>query len=212
MVPFLERAWIWLLLFSAVYLGLAFLADQYVLSDEVYRRSLAGQLTSGQIETLLVAREGRELGSLLLMSLPWVLLNASRPLIGWRPRTMTESILVEPPEVILFANWTNLHAPFAEATELIRESGCRDVGLRIDSGDIEYAFWWLLDAPQSGIRLEQVDPYPHLARYAGADFTPCAILCTVCGGRTTLYGLEVAGQFPPVSVFLGNGYTSDIDS
>jgi len=150
--------------------------------------------------------------SLLLMSLPWVLLNASRPLIGWRPRTMTESILVEPPEVILFANWTNLHAPFAEATELIRESGCRDVGLRIDSGDIEYAFWWLLDAPQSGIRLEQVDPYPHLARYAGADFTPCAILCTVCGGRTTLYGLEVAGQFPPVSVFLGNGYTSDIDS
>jgi len=148
----------------------------------------------------------------LLVSLPWVLLNASRPLLGLKPRTMIGSVLVEPAEAVLFANWTHLRDPFAEASDMIRASQCQDVGLRIDSGDLEYAIWWLLDAPQSGIRLEHLDPYPHLARYADPDFTPCAILCTVCGGRTTLHGLEVAGQFPPVSVFLGNGYTSDIDS
>jgi hypothetical protein len=144
---------------------------------------------------------------LLLLGAPWVLLNGSRPAIGMKPRTMIDSVFDEPAPVILMANWTDLRDVYFGGAEAVRESGCDRVGLRLDSHDLEYAYWWLLDAPQSGIRIENIDPPPHLERYVDPQFRPCAILCMVCGGRTRFHGLDRAYSEGAVSVFLGSNYT-----
>jgi hypothetical protein len=148
---------------------------------------------------------------MLLLGAPWVLLNGSRPAIGLKPRTMIDSVFDETPQVILMANWTQLRDSYFGASDAVRESGCRSIGLRLDSHDLEYAYWWLLDAPQSGIRLENIDPPPHLARYVDPEFRPCAIICMVCGGRTRFHGLERSFAQAQVTVFLGEGYTSSED-
>ncbi len=150
-------------------------------------------------------------GMLVLASLPWLLFNGSRPVVGLQPRTMIDSVFREPPSAILFANWTALRGPYSEAVAAVQASACREVGLRIDSADLEYPFWWLLDAPQSGIRIETIDPYPHLVRYVDPSFRPCAILCTVCGGRTRLHGLERSATFGPIALYLGSTYSPGED-
>lgn len=147
--------------------------------------------------------------ALLVLSLPWVLLNQTRPVVGLRPRTAIVSVFRADKVDVLFANWLPLRDDFIGATGAILETGCRDVGLRIDSHDLEYPIWWLLEAPQSGIRLEHIDPSPRLVRYADPTFRPCAILCTICGGRTRLHGLERVAGFGELSVFAGEGFTTE---
>ncbi len=98
---------------------------------------------------------------LLLTALPYVIFNRTRPLIAMRsvrePFTIpcylgctSGTILNESPKTVLFANWIQYREPYSAATDLVLASGCRNVGLRIDSHDPEYIFWWLLNAPQSG--------------------------------------------------------------
>ena len=97
--------------------------------------------------------------------------------------------------------------PYGEVTHDIRDSGCNQVGLRIDSHDLEYTFWWLLKAPQSGIRIESIYYSDRLARYADPNFKPCAIICTICGGRTRLYGLDLFGSYDSVvNLYMGDTY------
>jgi hypothetical protein len=181
------------------------------------RHQLVFLVLWGPIVGLVATRLGRPsmtatvAGMLLLASLPWLLLNGSRPVVGLQPRTMIDSVFREPPAAVLFANWTALRGPYSEAAAAIQAAGCREVGLRIDSADLEYPFWWLLDAPQSGIRIETMDAYPHLERYVDANFRPCAILCTVCGGRTRLHGLERSGTFGPIALYLGSTYSPGED-
>ena len=126
---------------------------------------------------------------MILTSTPWVLLNRSRPLIDMRPRTMKGSILQEPPTTVLFANWTKLREPYVEVAQAIKSSDCQQVGLRLYSDDLEYPYWWLLEAPQSGIRIEVVVTYPHLEIYLDLDFEPCIIICRIYENQETLYGL-----------------------
>ena len=190
-----------------------------VLSFDAYgvRHQLGFFVAWAPIVGFVATRLGRPrltaaVGSMLLLaSLPWLLFNGSRPLVGLQPRTMIDSVFREPPAAILFANWTELREPYTQAGEAVQVSACREVGLRIDSGDLEYPFWWLLDAAQSGIRIEAIDAYPHLERYVDADFRPCAILCTVCGGRTRLHGLERSGTFGPIALYLGSTYAPGED-
>jgi len=150
---------------------------------------------------------------MLITSIPWLLLNRSRPIIGLYPYTMMkESVFREPPEVVLFANFTYLRGPYIEVAEAIKSMGCEEVGLKIDSHDIEYPFWWLLNAPQSGIRIEAVETYPHLERYIDPSFKPCAIICRICGDRENLHGLERQDEFGEgIVLFAGSGYTPDED-
>ena len=145
---------------------------------------------------------------MILASTPWLLLNRSRPLIDMRPRTMTGSILQEPPTTILFANWTKLREPYVDVAQAIKSSDCQEIGLRIDSGDLEYPYLWLLEAPQSGIRIEVVDTYPRLERYLDQNFKPCAIICSICGKQETLYGLERQGDFGSGIVLFSNSENS----
>jgi hypothetical protein len=161
-----------------------------------------------QILKLIVA-------ALIIATLPWVLFNRTRPLIAMRATPnpfsipclagcTSGSILAESPVHILFANWLNLQEPYSQATTAIRQSTCRKVGMQLDSHTLEYTFWWLLDAPQSGIQLESVATYPELKRYLDPSFTPCAILCTLCRGKTSLDGLKLVSDFSDqVQLFMG---------
>ncbi|MBN2556459.1 MAG: hypothetical protein JXA97_11015 [Anaerolineales bacterium] len=142
------------------------------------------------------------IGFFILMALPYVLLNQTRPVVGWRPRTAIQSVFQEPGQDILFANWLLLRDDYHAASQVVRESACLDVGYWIDSHEPEYAWWWLLDAPQSGIRFQAIETYPELEQYLDRSYEPCAVICTMCGGRQELLGLERMNTFGSVSVFL----------
>jgi len=156
---------------------------------------------------------------LLSVSFPWVLFNRTRPLIAMRPSSdpftipclagcTAGSVLNEPPVRVLFADWIDLQGPYADAA--IRQSACSSVGLQLDSHDIEYAFWWLLDAPRSGIRLESISTYPQLERFIDPGFKPCAILCTVCRGKTSLHGLGLVSDYTgKVQLYMGPDFSPE---
>jgi hypothetical protein len=102
----------------------------------------------------------------------------------------------------------SLRDPYLELAKGLEASGCNKVGLRIDSHDREYLFWWLLDAPQSGIRVESVYPLPELAHLADPDFRPCAVICTICGDRSEIHGLPIYDDYGEVKLYVGDGYDS----
>ncbi len=160
----------------------------------------------------------------LVVSLPYVFFNSTRPLIALKNSpepyamhplpglgtTHSSSIFLADQPTLLFANWPDLKDPYVQITHDIRESGCKDVGLRIDSHDMEYTFWWLLKAPQSGIRVESIYYSATLSRYADPNFKPCAIICTICANRTQLHGLGLAGNYSNiVKLFAGDTYSPD---
>lgn len=161
---------------------------------------------------------------LLAACLPWVLFNRTRPLIalkdGGEPFSIpcqrilgctVGSILFEPPTTILFANWISQRDPYLQASRDLKESGCQQIGLRLDSHNLEYPFWWLLDAPQSGVRLESIYTLPEMERYLDPAFHPCAIICTICADRTNLHGLPLVSQYGDLKLFMGPGFTPQPD-
>jgi len=146
----------------------------------------------------------------LVMSLPWVLLNNTRPVIGLPPwPTRIGSIFSVPPEDVLLAIDSTARYTYTAGARAIEASGCRDVGLRLNSNDLEYAYWWLLDAPQSGVRIETIYTYPYLERYIDPSFKPCAIICMICGDRLQIHGLHRVMNSGRVSVFVGPDFVPE---
>lgn len=141
----------------------------------------------------------------LIVSMPWVLFNRTRPLIGLRPRTTSQSIFRTPAAELLFANWIERRDPSIAAAEKVKSIGCKEVGLQLDSHDWEYSFWWLLNAPQSGIRIEVLNMSPALEQYRDPEFQPCAIICTICS-NPNLYGLELLAFYSDVRVYSGDSF------
>ena len=93
----------------------------------------------------------------------------------------------------------------------ITNSQCRNVGLRLDSSTSEYVVWWLLNAPQSGIRLNTLFTFPVLERYIQWEPEPCAIICTFCLGRDRLHGLPLKTAHGGIAIYIGDGFTRDED-
>lgn len=163
--------------------------------------------------------------ALLLSGLPWLLFNATRPVIGMRPEsgpltipcladlgcTVVGSVFVEPPVRLAFANVPQMQDDLVGATQALANTACREVGLRIDSSDPEYLIWYLLQAPQSGYRLETIYTSPDLNPLLDREFKPCAVICTICGGRTRLHGLALSLEYGGVKLFVGDGFTWDED-
>ena len=151
---------------------------------------------------LLRARWGWGLAyALVLLALPWLVLNRTRPLIGLQPRTSVGSVLTEPPERVLFANWQERRDFVLLASRFVRQSGCQRVGLWIDSHDWEYPFWRFLGAPESGVRLEVVEPLPHLSSYKDPSFKPCVVIVTVPVKEPEVFGLPRLEAFGDVVVY-----------
>jgi hypothetical protein len=196
---------------------LSFVVFSWLRSFDVYgaRQHLTFFALSAPLVGLVMSRtlpakaQSALIGLFLALAVPWVLLNQTRPLVGWQPRTRSESVLVAPRDKVLFANVFQLRKPYMAAAQLVENSGCRSVGLFIDSHDPEYAWWWLLGAPESGVRIEIVDPLRATERYVDPSFKPCAMICTLCGDRESWRDLTLAGRFDDVSVFL---QPSSVDS
>jgi hypothetical protein len=150
----------------------------------------------------------------LIAALPGLLLNNTRPVIGHPPwPTRTESVFVASQSELLFAAFAGTdpgkREAFLEVADAIRSRACTEVGLRIDSSDPDYLFWRVLDAPESGVHIENIYPLPETQRYADPDFKPCAIICTICSDRERLHGLEMVSDFSGVRLFAGPGYVPD---
>lgn len=154
----------------------------------------------------------------LIISLPWVLFNSARPIIGMRPRpeplslpciagcTRTGSVFSRSPTDILFANWPEVQEYVTEAASATEATGCDTVGLMIDSHDDEYLFWWLLDAPRSEIQIETIYTLPELERYVDPTYKPCAIICTICRDQDLVHGLQQTYTFGYISVYSGSEF------
>lgn len=154
---------------------------------------------------------------LFVTASPYIVFNRTRPLIAMRNvheaftipcylGCTSGSILNESPKTILFANWIQYREPYSSTTDLILSSGCKNVGLEIDSHDLEYVFWWLLGAPQNGIHIETINPSPRSERYEKTGFKPCAIICTICVDSPNVHGLSLSEGFAEVQVYQGDGY------
>jgi hypothetical protein len=123
----------------------------------------------------------------ILLSLPYVLFNNIRPLIGAMPyTTRIESILTaDRTEVLLDNSLQRVQNDYAEAAAETYAQGCTTVGLIGTGVNLpEYPFWWILDAPQSGLRIESLSHSVYTERYVDRDFEPCLIICTECGPGT----------------------------
>jgi hypothetical protein len=139
----------------------------------------------------------------LVAAVPWVLLNKSRPLIGLPPtRTVIGSILTEDPVAVLLPWSPRLRDDYESAAEAVKSSGCLSVGLRAQSSFLEYPLWWLLDAPQSGIRIESLETADYLERYRDPAFAPCVVVCATCGGEATSTGLPLFAVYDQLSVYM----------
>ena len=154
------------------------------------------------------------LGFTLLMSgIPYALLNNTRPIIGMPPfPTRTRSIFVASSSEIMFASNHSVRRQYQELVSKLDVSGCQDIGLRIDSGDLEYLFWWLLGAPQSGHRIGSIDILQSLGQYSDPTFKPCAIICTICGNQQRLHNLDLHMADSNVKLYLGPDYRYEDDS
>jgi hypothetical protein len=159
---------------------------------------------------------------LLLAAIPLIMFNHSRPLLalkdGGEPYSIPcqpylgctlGSIFLEPPTTSLFTNNMVVRDAYLQVAEDLRSTGCQQIGLRIDSHDPEYLFWWLLGAPQSGVRLESIYTSRGLEQFIDPTFKPCAIICTICGNRTQLHGLDLVGDYSSVKLFAGDGFVAD---
>lgn len=139
---------------------------------------------------------------LLVLALPWLLFNRSRPLLSGGPYTRLGSVLREPSREVLFANFHKLEEPYSDAAAAIDAGECSAVGLDIDRGVPEYTLWWLLDAPWSGVEIRVIETEWPLNQRERGSFEPCAILCLDCGGPTELEGLPFQGQYERLSLFM----------
>jgi len=118
---------------------------------------------------------------LLMYALPYVLLSNMRPLVGLRPwMTRVGSVLTTDQEQLLFAIAPGYQDEYQFIADRIQEIGCSRVGLVLSGRDLEYLFWWLLDAPQSGIELRYIEAPPPLEPYLEQAYEPCAVICTSC--------------------------------
>ena len=151
-------------------------------------------------------------GAFLLSAVPFLLLNNTRPIVGMPPwPTRIRSVFVSSQADVLFAFNPRIQDSYLSLAEELQSSGCSRLGLRIDSHDLEYPYWWILDAPQSGVQIETIYPLPSLAGYVDSGYEPCAILCTICGGRPRLHGLIRMGDFGNVALYAGPGFVPDED-
>jgi len=139
---------------------------------------------------------------LLAAAVPYLLLNNTRPLVGWNPKTRVESVLVANPVDVLYAMAAGYQDEHLDVARRIQASGCGSVGLRTDQKFLEYYWWWLLDAPQSGVRVEYLTTYPPLDVYLDPAFEPCAVVCTVCQEDAEVEGLPLNVEYGGLRLYM----------
>jgi len=138
-----------------------------------------------------------------LYAIPYLLFNNMRPVIGRTPwPTRIQRVFTADPEDILFAINPGIQDEYRFVTDVIQTSGCKNVGLVIYKGNLEYTFWWLLNAPQSGIRIQHVGVRDGSEDHLSPEFNACAIICTHCSGQMSYLGIPQKHDFGHVQLFM----------
>jgi hypothetical protein len=190
------------LLFSLLYKWNAF-GTRYDLTFFVLFAPAAGVILAGfdrfKLGHIVVAL-------LFIGALPWLFSIYSRPLVPASAGNSEQtSILAESRADLYFANAPGERAVYTEFTDIIKEKGCKDVGVMLKGDDPEYLLWVLMGAPKSAARLEWIVSGP-TDRYSPADFQPCAIICRGCTlQQSPIRGLEIALQVGDVWLYLPPG-------
>ena len=138
----------------------------------------------------------------LVFSIPWILFNQTRPVIARKPWvTRISSVFTSTEAEVAFANWQGVMDEYIAIANLVNANSCYRIGLRINSSDPEYLFWWMLNAPRDDIQLEVINTYEHLVRYSDPDFSPCNIVCTVCPPDTDIEGYSISADFGSIQLY-----------
>lgn len=108
---------------------------------------------------------------------------------------LTRGGLLGTPRIVLtFQGDREWAEPYLRTAEEVLASGCRRIGLYIDSSDYEYLWWAVLRGDRGSLQIENQLVYPGLAGYRDPAFTPCAVLCTVCSAADQeLLGMPLQG-------------------
>ena len=143
--------------------------------------------------------------ALIVASIPWLLWNGSRPLVG------SHGVFARSRETQYFANRPALREPYERAVSAVTERGCDQIGLVVDGNGWEYPLWVLSSAARGGpVRIEHIAVHNEsattgrAARFAG--FRPCAVILVdspdtaapLDGGQPYRLALSV----PPVRVLV----------
>ncbi len=115
----------------------------------------------------------------------WLVSLRPRPIIPWKGMTRDFSI---------FEDRTGLYYPgpmmqndFENLGQVLRDSGCKDVGIRLRGSSMEYLYWVALDLPETDFRLTWLVAGTPSAQYRDPDFSPCAVICEDCPAEQMAY-------------------------
>ncbi len=164
---------------------------------------LLSPLVAGVLER--EARPALVLGlivALSVASLPWLISIDSRPQVSRRGEGERGSILITPRARLYFSNAPYLEQPFTEMAELIRQSGCQDVGISLSGGGVEYPLWVLLGAPDSGIRVEWIVSGTPSETYRDLTFQPCSVVCQHCQSAASVSDLPLTYERSEFRLYL----------
>ena len=109
----------------------------------------------------------------LALALPFVFMNPSRPCFAFGEDTHT--IWNTPRQTLVFRNFPEVQEGYQSLALALAQTGCRQVGLHLDSSDPEYYLWALTADLEPPVRFEHL-----LEDRPVAGFTPCAAICTRC--------------------------------
>ena len=141
--------------------------------------------------------------SLMLYSVPYILVSNMRPVIGHIPwPTRVESVFTAKKEDLLFAINPEVRDEYEQIAQRITAGECKEVGLSFYQRNLEYQLWFLLDAPQSGIVIQHLVSMSEFDRYKDPDFEPCAVVCTNCDSLPEEYRLPISYDYGHVRLFL----------
>ena len=142
---------------------------------------------------------------LLLGTLPYLLYNYSRPIMG------QGNILTTSRTELYFVVRPSLAEPYFGSAEFLSNTQCSDIGLVLGGNDWEYPFWVLLNEDgKRTVRLEHVNvtniSQGKSNRYPIFAFTPCAVIVVSDNPPTEVHVGEAAylrrWLSTPVSVFM----------
>jgi hypothetical protein len=123
--------------------------------------------------------------AMVLLSLPWVFFNESRPVIFPVNANLSpysnENIFNSNRVDQYFTNRGELRQPYIEAVSFVKNLQCSNIGLSLRENDYEYPLWMLLKRDRlkqylirqiniRNISSEKSDVYPH------KGFSPCAVI------------------------------------
>jgi hypothetical protein len=141
--------------------------------------------------------------ALLISSLPWLFHIESRPLLPTQfdGYFSGKTLFDTPRPDWYFAGIGSTPSSGERITDIIKQSGCNNVGMMISGSSAEYQYWALLGAPRNDLHIEWLVTGPS-ERYRDLAFQPCAVICEGCTANADPYHLPLALESDGIRLFI----------